>query len=137
VSIHTIRLRGPWQAETSAGVGELSLPGPLPGWIFAAGRPETPETILLRRQFNRPTGLEGQRVDLVIAACSLPIQVVLNGHRLPQQTVEAVAQRWEITPLLRPRNELQVELDCPTPAESEPALGLVALEIGADGSPLI
>ena len=99
-SPHRIRLRRPWQSE---------------------GRGDR---IRWTRRFGRPTGLApGQRVWLVLEDVPAASAVSLNGHVLP------VGERaFDVTALLRARNELVLETQAAGPPADTPP-GLVALEI--------
>jgi hypothetical protein len=111
---HTIRLRDPWDATHQAdGMVRFS------------------------RHFNRPTGLDGgDRVWLVIEGAAPPLAVSLNGHHVGQASrlpahIAATSGReshYEITPLLQPRNKLEIDLPA-SPSDAPSALGLVRLEI--------
>jgi hypothetical protein len=134
--MHAIRLRGPWECQ-----------------------PRKPEAdclgeMLLRRRFNRPTGLENAtRVWLVIEEVAAAARVMLNeqplGEIVPSSYAQALASpssprrcpaRLEITSLLRPHNSLEIIVDSPASVPIPPAiddgpgglLGPVRLEIGAD-----
>jgi hypothetical protein len=117
--VHTIRLRGPWQIESSKG------------------------TVTCRRRFHQPSGLEeGERVLLVVDSRGPPGHVKLNGQAVG--TIQAAFERFEITGQLRPFNELNIqfvapELDIGTiPADDTNTwqlsefIGEVWLEIGFD-----
>ena len=107
---HTIRLRDPWDAS-----------------------PQAEGTIRFTRHFNRPTGLEaGERVWLVIEGASVPLTVTLNGHPVGQASrlpPPVDAARYEITPLLKPRNKVEIELQSASATDGQPCLGEVRLEI--------
>lgn len=94
--MHAIRLRSPWEPH-------------------AAG---------FRRHFNRPTGLaSGERVWLVIDDAGAT-RVALNGAELAAVPLPCPA-RFEITALLRPRNELLIAIAAePTGVRLELGLGV-------------
>lgn len=105
--MHTIRLRGPWASQ------------PLEG--------DAPAGTRLARRFTRPTNLAaGQRVWLVIDRTPALVRVQLNGApvgqvcNLPSLPCPA---RFEIAPLLKPRNEIALDLS------GDGQLGEVRLEI--------
>jgi hypothetical protein len=121
---HLIRLRGPWECEPLTGdpppaARRITLPcrwadGGLPGY---AGQ------VRFRRRFGSPTNLDDtERVWLTFAGIEGSATVALNGQPLPFRA----DGEYEITTLLRPRNELVVEIDGP---ETGGLWGEVALEI--------
>ena len=92
MSRHTIRLRNPWKWNEHTGDA-------------AAAR------LVAHRPFNRPTGLDsGTRVILVIADIAVLAAVQINDQPLitPRQEPEIAQQQWDITSLLKPRNQLQL-----------------------------
>jgi hypothetical protein len=94
--MHPIRLRGPWDAQPLA---------------------DSPGLVRLTRRFHRPTGLDGgERVWLAIDAPAAPSRVVLNGV-LAGQPSRSSPFRWDITDLLQPYNELQVDTAGPSPGD--------------------
>lgn len=130
---HRMRLHGPWQYEPLARtvvhpdgrIGEV--PGPLP----EPGRMKIPNTwtgtpldgfrgrVRWRRHFHAPRALEpDERLWLVFDGVDYFADVSLNGTPLGRH--EGYFERFEfdVTHLVRPRNELVVEVDCP--AESDP-----------------
>jgi len=59
------------------------------------------------RRFGRPSGLEsGNRVLLVVSDPAVSASVVVNETPLPDVVGGAVRWEYDITPLLRERNEL-------------------------------
>lgn len=123
---HTIRLRGPWQCrplartvliasgETASESGELPIGGRVEvpadwGGLLGAdfrGR------VRYTRGFGIPTGIEpGQRLDLVVERVDAFGQVFLNGQ--PLGTVADTLARFDVTVLLKPRNELIIEVELP------------------------
>jgi beta-galactosidase/beta-glucuronidase len=122
---HTIRLRGPWECEPVARYateGEETrervdgLPAPsrptLPApWDSLFG-PEFIGRLRLRRRFNLPTGLEAhERVWLVIEGMDLPGTASLNDEPLGSLPEGSSPTDFDVTLLLRPRNELVLEID--------------------------
>lgn len=123
---HTIRLRGPWQCrpfartvrlasgESAAEVGELPTGGraEMPadwGALLGAG---FRGRVRYTRGFGLPTGIEPeQRLDLVVDAVDAFGQVSLNGQLLG--SVGSEIARFEVTALLKPRNELVIEVELP------------------------
>jgi hypothetical protein len=107
-SMHTIRLRGPWEIEQSA------------------GRMGTARCV---RHFNKPTGLEsGERVWLVIEGMARTAAISFNGAFVGQASSWSSA-RFNITPQLMARNRIEIELPSPTGADPRVSLGEVRLEI--------
>jgi hypothetical protein len=68
--------------------------------------------VCLTRGFNRPTGLEhGSRVFLCITAASGSADIALNDHSLGRLQADQAEQRFEITRLLQPSNQLKMIVD--------------------------
>ncbi|MBC7853449.1 MAG: hypothetical protein IAF94_08440 [Pirellulaceae bacterium] len=136
--MHTIRLRGPW---------EIYLPGSeqprrmemQATWhtLLALPADDTPlpSPPRLVRRFGLPTGIaEGDRLHLVLesaAAC----QVELNGHQLGSIAVAQQCSSFDVTQLLKARNELVILLEIPPreirQAESSCPVSDVRLEIAS------
>ncbi len=138
---HRIRLRGPWECEplarfvtTADGHKETvttDLPAPcrvtMPCRWRDGGLKDFAGRVRFRRHFGYPGRIdENERVWLTFAGVEGIAAIWLNGqflgrHEGPQQPFE-----FEITSLLRNRNELQVEVEGP---ETGGIYGEVALEI--------
>jgi hypothetical protein len=109
-SPHTIRLRGPWEyriLEPAKNVdrhqGRIDISN-LESLQSAIGRIE------LVRRFNKPTGLEGARVELVIGPCAHAIAVDLNDESL--SVIKGSDElRYDITAQLQSRNILRIVID--------------------------
>ncbi|MGH7171568.1 MAG: hypothetical protein ACRELG_14930 [Gemmataceae bacterium] len=100
---HRIRLRGPWRREPS----------------------RFPGRVRFRRAFGYPGRIDAyERVWLTFAAIGGVAEVRLNNHLLGHI---ATASEFEVTPLLRTRNELVVEIE--GDAEQNGLWGEVALEV--------
>jgi hypothetical protein len=100
---HRIRLRGPWRCEPSG----------------------VPGRVRFHRSFGYPGRIDAyERVWLTFAGTGSTAEVRLNHHLLGPI---ATAGEWEVTPLLRPRNELVVEIEGVAKVGGVP--GEVALEI--------
>ncbi len=134
MSIHRIRLRGPWRCDSlSAGLsarGRVQLPQ---SWRDLFG--ETPGRARFSRTFHRPTNLEPEsRVHLIFEGIGGEAEISLNGQRIgesPSETAGEAPVRIEITNRLTPHNELQVDVQF-DPAQSPAPGGLwgpVVLEI--------
>jgi hypothetical protein len=69
------------------------------------------------RRFGLPTNLSpDERVFLVVERVDGQAEISLNGQPLGQLTYADGAGRYEITPLLKPRNELSLQIGlAPTP----------------------
>ena len=107
---HPIRLRGPWEYEPVARVlgdgrplrrmQRLNVPSAWPDGEFV-GR------VRLVRRFGYPGTLEAhERVWLRLPLLAEGSVVHLNG-----MAFERIAREYDISDLLRPRNELRVEMD--------------------------
>jgi hypothetical protein len=120
---HRIRLRGPWACEPLA---RLAVPGgragdaPLPparrvtvpcrwdecGLRDFAGR------VRFRRRFGYPGRIDAhERVWLTFAGAEGAAAVWLNGHLLGRREPSEAPFEFEVTSLLRDRNELAVEVE--------------------------
>ena len=134
--MHVIRLRGPWQYEplartllladgsTCAEPGDLPPPGEVKmpadwgdtlGGYFR-GR------VRYSRKFNRPTGIEqGDRLFLRIQQVDAFGSAALNEHPLGEIPSGGNPQRFEVTRLLQPFNQLVIEVELPrSTADSAP-----------------
>jgi hypothetical protein len=114
---HRIRLRGPWDVELGGPPARVTMPA---SWGDFAGR------AVYRRRFGYPGRIDSfERVWLTFRQVADHAEVTLNGSLVG---VCDRAGEFEVTPLLRPRNELVVEV------EGGPGGGLVgevALEVRA------
>jgi len=114
VPVHSIRLLGPWQVawQSPRPSGAVPLPAVvvLPfDWQQAFG--SVAGTVRLVRRFHRPTNLEPhEQVWLAFQGVGGRGDVCLNGEWLGALAGETTAARFEITRLLKPFNELTVEL---------------------------
>lgn len=132
-TMHTIRLRGPWQiaalsrSELIGGNNTATEPGELPAatetavpndWGEALGSDFRGRARYTRR-FGLPTNLSPEeRVSIVIALVDWRATVVLNGEMLGRQTLSDGERKYEITRLLKTRNELQIVVELPRVADS-------------------
>src|SRR5438067_5673247 len=95
---HRIRLRGPWEYSDPSGIwppGRLTMPAALP---------EHAGPVRLVRRFGAPGRLDSdERVWLVVEGLTAPARIALNGSDLG-------GAEQDVTALLRPRNELVIEL---------------------------
>lgn len=131
--MHTIRLRGPWQIAalartvfiaadtTTAEPGELpaATETAVPGdWGAALGN-DFRGKVRYSRRFGMPTNLSPEeRVSIVIALVDWRATIELNGEMLGSQTLGDGERKYEITRLLKPRNELQIIVELPRLADS-------------------
>jgi hypothetical protein len=84
MAVHTIRLREPWERSRDS-TGELRL----------------------RRKFGLPTGLHAStRVVLAIGGLSGLTEVRVNGAEMVLEVASTDTLKWEITSLLKGRNEI-------------------------------
>ena len=102
------------------------------------------DRIRLERRFGRPSGLAaGDRVILLVADAAVTADVVVNGSPLP--AVVGGEDRWahDITPLLRDRNHLILEVAAGSVVDADErgkrgrgrppaAVGTVTIEIVTD-----
>lgn len=159
---HVIRLRGPWQytvvarsvllPDGSSTEVETDLPPPgkldMPAdWDQSPGR-DFHGRVNYSRSFGAPTGLEaGDRVELVVERVNASGQVWFNGVPLGEIPAGANTSRFDVRRLLKPRNQLVVQVCRPKQSPSDLALpqaesgdspggllGEVRLEIFAAGS---
>ena len=95
-------------------------------------------TAIFRRSFNSPTGLQNQKVFLVIPVINCTGQLCLNDQFLGKLEDEIPStkeetgfeKRFEITQLIQPRNRINIELTCAS--QAQPDCGLctaIILEI--------
>jgi hypothetical protein len=111
---HRIRLRGPWDCEP---LGRVTMPC---RWDFA-GR------VRCRRRFGYPGRIDDyERVWLTFAGVKGTTKVWLNGQLLGRHEGPWPFE-LEVTRLLRPRNQLVVEVE--TPEGGGGLWGDVALEV--------
>jgi hypothetical protein len=126
MSAHTIRLRGPWTLEPLERFAERSHGGYQPqqaslprerqqmpaDWCEPLG-PDFLGIVRYRRNFNRPTNLQDDRVWLLIEpprSCGL---VRVNGSELGYVRFGAPAGRFDITPLLKDHNSIEIDVEHP------------------------
>lgn len=129
---HRIRLRGPWECEPllrRGGKTEEPLPMAcrmtMPCRWSEGGLLHFTGRVRFRRSFGYPGRIDAhERVWLTFAGIGGTATVLLNddllGHIPP-------ASEFEVTPLLRPRNELVIEIE--GTSEQGGLWGEVALEI--------
>jgi beta-galactosidase/beta-glucuronidase len=138
---HRIRLRGPWECEPLARIGiaaggqkeitTTDLPAPrkmtIPCRWHEGGLKDFAGRVRFRRNFGYPGRIdENERVWLTFAGIEGAAEVWLNGKFLGRQEDAQRPFEFEITRLLRDRNDLCVEVEGP---ETGGISGEVALEI--------
>jgi hypothetical protein len=128
---HRIRLRGPWECEPLARHGGGPLPPPcrmtMPCRWGEGGLPDFAGRVHFRRRFGYPGRIDThERVWLTFAGVGGAAEVSLNGHPLGRHDAP-VPFEFEVTGLLRPRNELAVEVEAAGPDGG--LWGEVALEV--------
>ncbi|HEY7330417.1 MAG TPA: hypothetical protein VH592_22445 [Gemmataceae bacterium] len=129
---HRIRLRGPWECEPLLRHGdnaERPLPMPcrmtMPGRWSDGGLTGFTGRVRFRRSFGYPGRIDAhERVWLTFSGIDGEAEARLNDHFLGPVTT---ASEYEVTALLRPRNELVVEIE--GTAEKGGLWGEVALEV--------
>jgi hypothetical protein len=111
---HRIRLRGPWDCEP---LGRVTMPC---RWDHV-GR------VRCRRRFGYPGRIDAhERVWLTFAGVEAVAEAWLNGQELGRFGGTGPFE-FEVTPLLRARNELTVEVEAPGGGQG--LWGEVALEV--------
>jgi beta-galactosidase/beta-glucuronidase len=138
---HRIRLRGPWECEPLARFGmnadgrkettTADLPAPrkmtMPCRWSEGGLRNFAGRVRFRRHFGYPGRIdEHERVWLTFAEAEGTAEIWLNGELLGRREAAQHPFEFEITRLLRDRNELRVEVEGP---ETGGLSGEVALEI--------
>jgi hypothetical protein len=129
---HRIRLRGPWECEPLLRRGDnaeqpLSSPCrmPMPCRWSEGGLTGFNGRVRFRRSFGYPGRIDAhERVWLTFAGIDGEAEVRLNDHLLGHI---ATASEFEVTALLRTRNQLVVEIE--GTAEQGGLWGEVALEV--------
>jgi beta-galactosidase/beta-glucuronidase len=150
MDIHSIRLRGPWEYEPLS--QEIHLPDGKTAerreGLRSGGRIHMPASwqemvgidfrgrVRCRRRFACPSGLEPhETVWLVVQGAEGDATVSLNSQPLGDIKGCDRAQRYDVTHLLKERNELVVEITGPRgditghDAKAARPLGEVRLEI--------
>ena len=134
---HRIRLLGPWECEPLAWHPALApatapVPPPLrmkiPCHWNEGGLPGFAGRVRFRRRFGYPGRLDAyERVWLTFGAVAGSSEVLLNGTFLGKRAADQLRFEFEVTALLRERNELVVEVESTT--EWGGLCGEVALEV--------
>lgn len=138
--MHTIKLRGPWQIEALESLrGELPPPTEttVPGDWGAGLGADFRGRARYSRRFGLPTNLAPEeRVSLGVGPVDFLATIHLNGELIGRQSWDDGDHRYDITSMLKPRNELQIVVELPDDAprpgrENQPGglIGEVRLEI--------
>ena len=119
IETHAIRLRGPWECQTNDGeLRRVHMPAGVVGILGG----EDQGRVACRRRFGCPTCLDPhERVWLVIERPALSGEVDLNGGRLGSiRTAEPITE-FDITSLLRERNDLALDFELAATRAALPA----------------
>ncbi len=114
-SIHRIRLAGPWEVVADAGNKRVKMPA---GWQEVLG--SYCGSAIFKRSFNSPTGLQNQRLYIVLPATHCRGSVWLNNvllgefndEKTDSQNESQAETKFEITSLIQQHNQLKIELIC-------------------------
>lgn len=118
---HRIRLRGPWECEPLLHRGDSAeLPPPcritMPCRWSEGGLPGFTGRVRFRRAFGYPGRIDAhERVWLTFAGIVGRAEVQLNNSALG---CICAASEFDVTSLLRPRNELAIEIECSSDQEN-------------------
>lgn len=130
---HQIRLRGPWECEPLVRrLGDAALPAKrrmtMPARWRDGGLADFAGRVRLRRHFGYPGRIDGyERVWLTFAGVEGVADVRLNETPLGRRSGTAGPFEFDVTALLRQRNDLCVEIEDMTGAGG--LWGEVALEV--------
>jgi hypothetical protein len=130
---HRIRLRGPWECEPLARLGDDAPPPPplrmtMPCHWNEGGLAGFAGRARFRRRFGYPGRIDAhERVWLTFAEVAGAAEVRLNGAFLGSREPDGLPFEFEVTALLRQRNELVVDVESAT--ERGGLSGEVALEV--------
>ena len=115
---HHIRLRGPWEMRSLSGHGR-PLRMKIPSYRRPLELADDWGPIELRRRFNWIAPIDGSEVVwLVLDRCIGRAVVTLNDDQLGEHDFPWGTFRFDVTTLLRPNNELRIELDAARPEVS-------------------
>lgn len=124
---HAIRLRGPWDFSFLDASPAASATTTIPGFWTAAQLAANRGPIELRRHFNWVARIEPTEIVwLSIDRCLGSASVSLNGRDVGAIRYSWGENRFDVTALLRPNNELTIRIEPETPAlADEPAVGIL------------
>ena len=106
MSIHTIRLAGPWELQQKGSEPiRVQLPFELPS---------TDDTCQLIRKFHRPSGLTDEcQVRIAVTTSYTPLTVVINEEPIEPSTVSqeehSCEATYDATTLLKAFNSLSIQ----------------------------
>ncbi len=124
-SVHQIRLAGPWSMITDTGARKIKMPA---SWRDLLG--DYSGTVIFKRSFNSPTGLQNQRLFIVLPETHCRGVIRLNNVVVGAFNETQIKNRFEITRLIQPHNHLEIELSCLPESRNETGLhSPVILEI--------
>jgi len=122
---HRIRLRGPWQCEPLGGPAPRTMT--LPCRWAEGGLEGFAGTVRFVRRFGYPGRIDDfEHVWLTCAGITGRASVSLNGQLLGRPDDPSSGFEYEITPQLRERNELSIEVEA---GADGGVWGEVALEV--------
>ncbi len=123
MSVHRIRLAGPWEwlpaifpdsgstERPQAGRQACQLP------FVPAAQPDRPDAVRMYRRFHQPTGMDAAtKITLLIQFRGVAADVQLNGISLPiiasvqEQLTENQLTRCDISGLLKAFNEVCIQI---------------------------
>ena len=134
--MHSIRLRGPWELPGKGEPQRIEMPATWQTLLASAGDSPLPSPARLLRRFGQPTGIAPtDRLRLVIESSAASCQIELNGQPLGSIAPSQQTSSFDVTALLRPRNELLILLQIPprvAAPESCCPLEDVRLDISSD-----
>ena len=134
---HRIRLRGPWECEVvgrSAAEDATELPAKrrinLPLQADDKSLPDLSGRVRFSRKFGCPRRIDDyERVWMTFAGIGGTAELTLNGRLLGRQETANQAFEFDVTALLRTRNELSVVIETTDPRGG--LWGEVAMEVRA------
>ena len=135
--MHSIRLRGPWELYLpgKAEPQRIEMPATWQTLLALTSQAPLPSPARLLRRFGQPTGITPtDRLQLVIESSAAACQVELNDQPLGSIAPSEQFRSFDVTALVRPRNELQIMLQIP-PRESivESACPILDVRLEIDG----
>lgn len=136
MATHRIHLRGPWNAQwlsgsaPDAGAAKDTQRVKIPAdWSTLFG--PCGGRVRFTRRFQCPTNLEPhERVYIALDGVSQSGTVTINGTPVGSFQDARPGTRFDVTPLLEPTNQLQIDVECtPQPGQQGGIYRHVALEI--------